>query len=82
MNLVLPDGSIYSWAGDRLVLGVWPWVGDVTLPEGFSFGPEMVLELTVPGNLQPGLYSYVAAVAPSASPYQFVCMDSAQFNIN
>ena len=82
VGFVLPDGSIYSWSDTGIVPGIWPWMGDVTLPEGFSFGPEVVFELMVPGNLQRGVYSYVAAIAPSASPHDFICIDSAQFNIN
>ncbi len=81
VGFVLPDGSIYSWSDTGIALGVWPWMGDVTLPEGFSFGPEAILEFVVPGNLQRGVYSYVAAIAPSASPYDFICIDSAQFNV-
>ncbi len=34
------------------------------------------------GHHKPGAYSHISTLAPSASPYGFICTDSAQFNVN
>lgn len=82
VGFILPDGAVHSWTFGGLMPGIRAWMGDVTLSEGFNFGPEMVLQLTVPGNIEPGVYAYAAAVAPSASPFDFLSVDFAAFTIS
>lgn len=77
---MMPDGAIYSLTPDGIAGGIGAWLSNVTLPPGFT-GPEKVFELVVPGSVEPGLYWCIAALAPSASPFEFIAMDMAHFEI-
>jgi len=81
VGFLLPDGSVYSLTPGDLTIGVWPWMSDVALPPGFSYGPDIILELIAPGNLEQGVYYYVAAIAPSASPTDFASIDMTEFEV-
>ena len=54
---------------------------DWLLPTGFSFGPEMVFEISVP-DAEPGSYVHAAALAESGGvASHFIYVDSESFTI-
>ncbi|HUT03994.1 MAG TPA: right-handed parallel beta-helix repeat-containing protein [bacterium] len=81
VGFILPDGSIICLVEEGFGFGLWPWAVDWVLPTGFSFGPEMVFELSVP-HVEPGSYIYAAALAESgAIGSNFISVDSVPFTI-
>jgi len=81
VGFILTDGSIICLVEEGFGFGLWPWVVDWVLPTGFSFGPEMVFELSVP-QIEPGSYIYAAALAESGGiGSDFMSVDSVSFAI-
>lgn len=58
VTIVAPDGSTFSLRTGGFAVGVWPWFCDLVLPSGFSAGPEVIFELSIPFGSVPGSYIY------------------------
>jgi len=64
---VMPDGEIFSFTGEGFEAGISPWFSNIFLPSGFSFGPEVILQLQVSQGCPPGDYLYASAVTQPGS---------------
>ncbi len=79
---ILPDGAVVSIIPGGLAYGTWAYYSDVLLPSNFSYGPAPIFTTVIGSSVPPGEYIYVAAMAPSDKPFNFISVDSVEFSIN
>jgi len=70
LMIVLPDGSAYYLSSDGFSALAAAWASGVSLPKGFSFGPQKVFELRIPNDAVPGCYLYSAVLRASGKKYR------------
>ena len=59
LGVGLPDGTFLSWPS--FAAGLAPAFADLTVPDGFSFGPSVIFETNLP-ELSPGNYFWFAGL--------------------
>ena len=60
---VLPDGAIFSLTYDGLPIGIFPWEEELSLPQGYSWGPIKIIQVLLPGGLPNGDYIFASALS-------------------
>ncbi len=69
LAFVLPDGAVAYLVNGGFDADAGPWLTNVALPAGFTFGPATVFELTVPVETPTGQYKFAAALTASGRDY-------------
>ncbi len=69
LAFVLPDGAVAYLVNGGFDADARPWLTNVALPAGFTFGPATVFELTVPVETPTGQYKFAAALTASGRDY-------------
>ncbi|MCD6326051.1 right-handed parallel beta-helix repeat-containing protein [bacterium] len=60
---VMSDGAIVCLTNQGFAVGIYPFMADVFLPEGFRSGPAELFAIPLPGGLQTGDYLFAAALS-------------------
>ncbi|HUT04037.1 MAG TPA: right-handed parallel beta-helix repeat-containing protein [bacterium] len=61
-GFVGPAGEVICLTNHGATLGLAPWVSDLVLEHGFSFGPTVLMKLEIPYNLPAGEYMFFIAL--------------------
>jgi len=59
-----PVGEVICLTNHGVTLGLSPWVSDLILEHGFSFGPTVLMKLGIPYDLPAGEYMFFIALCP------------------